>query len=148
MAGKKSKGPSTLIDVITSTYRTLRQESEGLMSTAGLTRAQFHVLRCAAEEGPLPMKEISEKMFVTRADVTGLVDRLESKGLARRVAHHRDRRATLIELTPKGREVQERISSKYKAFMSDSLKALTRDEQDYLHDALLKLQDGMSRAGT
>jgi MarR family 2-MHQ and catechol resistance regulon transcriptional repressor len=118
------------------------------MSIAGLTRAQFHALRCAAEEGPLPMKDISEKMFVTRADVTGLVDKLESKGLVRRVAHHRDRRATLIELTPKGREVQERISSKYKAFMSDSLKTLTRDEQDYLHDALLKLQDGMSRAGT
>lgn len=148
MAGKKAKSPSSLIDVITSTYRTLRHESEGLMSTAGLTRAQFHALRCAAEEGPLPMKEISERMFVTRADVTGLIDKLESKGLVRRVAHHRDRRATLVELTPKGKEVQERISSKYKAFMHDSLKALTRSERDSLYDALVKLQDRMSRVGT
>jgi MarR family transcriptional regulator, 2-MHQ and catechol-resistance regulon repressor len=147
MAGKKTKSPSSLIDVITSTYRTLRQESEELMSTAGLTRAQFHALRCAAE-GPLPMKEISERMFVTRADVTGLVDKLESKGLVRRVAHHRDRRTTLVELTPKGKKVQERISSKYKAFMQDSLKALTRAEQDSLYDALVKLQDKMSQAET
>ena len=147
MPGKGARGPSNLTDAITSTYRTLLRESEELVSKEGLTRAQFHALRFAAEKGPLPMKEISEKMFVTRANVTGLVDKLESKGLVRRAAHQRDRRATMIELTPKGVAIQKRVASEYKAFMRDSLGALTAKEQKSLFDVLLKLQEGMSRAG-
>jgi hypothetical protein len=34
------------------------------------------------------------------------------------------------------------------AFMRDALKVLTEDEQKNLHDALVKLQEGMSRAGS
>jgi DNA-binding MarR family transcriptional regulator len=123
-------------------------ESEELLSKEGMTRAQFQALRCAAEKGPVPMREISEKMSVTRPNVTGLIDELESKGLVKRTVHSMDRRATIIELTPKGATVQKRISSMYRAFIQDSLEVLTEDEQKHLRDILLNLQEGMSQART
>ncbi len=147
MAGKSPQDSDGVIEAISATYRTLRRESEALLSNEDMTRPQLQALMCLAQKGPILMKEISEKMFVTRANVTGIIDRLESKGLVRRTAHHRDRRATMIELTPKGVALQERVSSKYMTFMQDSLKVLTEDEQKSLRDALVKLQGGMSKAG-
>jgi MarR family 2-MHQ and catechol resistance regulon transcriptional repressor len=86
-------------------------------------------------------------MLVTRANITGLIDKLESKGLVQRTEQHGDRRATIIELTRKGATVHESVSSKYRAFLRDALTALTEDEQRNLRDVLLKLQEGMTRAG-
>jgi DNA-binding MarR family transcriptional regulator len=99
-----------------------------------------------AEKGKTPMKGISDRLFVTPANITGIIDRLESKGLLKRTAHHGDRRATIIELTPKGAAVQERVSSKYMEFIQNSLNVLAKDEQKMLHDILMKLQDGMSQS--
>jgi MarR family transcriptional regulator, 2-MHQ and catechol-resistance regulon repressor len=146
MAGKQRQDSNGVIEAISATYRILRRESEELLSKEDMTRPQFQALMSLAQRGPILMKEISEKMFVTRANVTGIIDRLESKGLVRRTANHRDRRATMIELTPKGVALQERVSSKYTTFMQDSLKVLTEDEQKSLRDALVKLQGGMSKA--
>jgi len=143
---KHPQHSNDVIDAITGTHKTLLRESGELLSKEGMTRPEFQALRCVAEKGPVPMKGISEKMFVTRASITGLIDKLESKGLVKRTAHRRDRRATIIELTPKGVAVQERVSSKYKAFMQDALKVLTEGEQRNLRDSLLKLQESMSQS--
>ena len=146
MAGEDIRNSNGVTDAITSTYKTLLRESEELLSKEGITRAQFHALRCAAK-GPIPMKDISEKMFVTRANITGLVDKLESNGLVKRMRHQRDRRTTIIRLTPKGISVEKRLASKYREFMHNSLKVLTEEEQRNLRNTLLKLQEGMSKAG-
>jgi MarR family 2-MHQ and catechol resistance regulon transcriptional repressor len=147
MAGRHGQHSNGVVDAIGATYRMLLRESEELLSKEGMTRAQFQALRCVAEKGPVPMKEISKKMFVTRANITGLIDKLESKGLVRRTAHDKDRRATFIELTPRGAAVQRRVSSKYRAFVQGALKVLTEDEQRDLRDVLSKLREGMSQAG-
>jgi MarR family transcriptional regulator, organic hydroperoxide resistance regulator len=148
MAGStdRAQNSNDLADVINSTYRTILRKSEELLSEEDLTRPQFQALRFVAEKGATPMKGISEKLSVTPANVTGIIDRLESKGLLKRGAHAGDRRATIIELTAKGAAVQERVASKYKGFVRGSLKALSRDEQKMLREILLKLQEGMSQA--
>ena len=148
MAGQTGNAQysSEVTDVIIATYRIILRESEKLLSEESLTRPQYQALRCVAERGPTPMKGISDRLLVTPANITGIIDRLESKGLLRRKPYHGDRRATIIELTPKGVAVQKRVSSKYKEFMQDSLKALTRDEKETLRDILAKLQKGMSRS--
>ena len=148
MAGREGSAQysSEVTDVIIATYRTILRETEELLSEEGLTRPQYQALRCVAEKGPTPMKGISDSLHVTPANVTGIIDRLESKGLLKRKTQHGDRRATIIELTPKGVAVQKRVSSKYKEFMQDSLKALTRYEKENLRDILAKLQNGMSRS--
>lgn len=148
MAGRteKARRPNEITDVIIETYRTLLRESEELLSEENLTRPQFQALRCIAVKGQTTMKGISDKLSVTPPNITGIIDRLESKGLVKRTAHRGDRRATIIELTPKGAAVQERVSSEYKEFLQNAVKVLTTGERRALNDLLIKLQEGMSRS--
>lgn len=70
-----------------------------------LTQARARLLNVLAESGPLVMSDLSRALDVTPRAVTGLVDALERDGLARRVGHPSDRRATFVELTPSGRRL-------------------------------------------
>jgi len=75
-----------------------------------LTPAGGLVLSILADaDAPLPPHEIGERLIVTRATVTGLVDSLERRGYVRRTAHPDDGRMLLVELTPKGRRVAYRF---------------------------------------
>lgn len=93
------------------------------------------------------MRRISNEMLVTPANITGIIDRLESRALIRRMAREGDRRATIIELTPKGKVLQDDVAAKYGRFMRNALRTLTADEQRALSDLLVKVQEGMSRSG-
>src|SRR5437868_6019001 len=57
----------------------------------------------------LRLRELSERLLIRPPSVTGLVDRLERADLARRVSAPTDLRVRLIELTPGGRHLVERI---------------------------------------
>lgn len=118
-----------------------------MLSEEGLTQPQFQVIRIVEKSGTVCMREIGDEMFVTPANVTGIIDRLESRGLLRRTGREGDRRTTNIELTPKGRALQERVARKYDEFIQNALRVFTQEEQRTLGELLVKLQEGMSRSG-
>ena len=78
-----------------------------LLRPLGLTFPRYEALMLLSfsSRGSLPLGKIGERLQVHRTSVTGLVDRLEAQGLARRVAHESDRRTTLAEITPEGRRL-------------------------------------------
>jgi len=131
---------------IVATYKMMFRKMTEMLLKEGLTQPQFQALRVVAKYGPTPMKTISDKMSVTAANVTGIVDRLESKGLILRHARSDDRRATIIGLTAKGRRVQEGVSGKTAEFVQEALRGFTPEEQDTLGRLLAKLQKEMSRS--
>jgi DNA-binding MarR family transcriptional regulator len=53
--------------------------------------------------------ELGERLIITRATVTGLIDSLERRWFVRRSAHPADRRRLLVEITPEGIEVVQRV---------------------------------------
>jgi DNA-binding MarR family transcriptional regulator len=63
----------------------------------------------AQEKQALTMTEVSKRMRHTTAAATGLVDRLEKLGLARRQQGPGDRRKIFVHITPKGVELVNRI---------------------------------------
>jgi DNA-binding MarR family transcriptional regulator len=132
---------------ITAAYKLMQRKITEMLSGEGLTQPQFHVLRIAAKSGGISIREISDEMLVTPANMTGIIDRLESRGLIRRGSREGDRRAKIIGLTPKGKALQEKVAAEYSEFMQKSLRVLTRDEQKTLSDILVKLQEGMSQSG-
>ncbi len=73
----------------------------------GLRPASFGALRALGE--PRTMGEIAEVLHCDRSNVTGIVDSLEERGLARRTPSELDRRVKLIELTAEGRRVRARL---------------------------------------
>ena len=67
-----------------------------------LSPAQCHVLHLLEPERPIPMGQLAETLSCHASNVTGLVDRLESRGLLRRRPSDEDRRVKVLVLTPAG----------------------------------------------
>lgn len=136
---------SETYNTVIATYKTMQRAIAELLSKEQLTQPQFVALRIIAKKGAMGMRGISDEMLVTPANLTGIVDRLQQKGLIRRAARHGDRRAAVIELTDEGRAAQQAVALKYGRFMQVALQAFTPDEQDSLRHLLQKLQREMSR---
>ena len=67
-----------------------------------LSPAQCHVLHLIEPDRPVPMGRLAETLSCDASNVTGLVDRLESRGLVRRRPSTGDRRVKVLVLTPTG----------------------------------------------
>ncbi len=74
---------------------------------AGVTAAQYRVLQTVAERHHVTAKQIADKLRVSAATVTALVDRLVQKGLVLRQKSLVDKRRTDIALTEQGKETLE-----------------------------------------
>jgi DNA-binding MarR family transcriptional regulator len=75
--------------------------------TCELSPAQCHVLHLIDPEHPLAMRRLAEMLSCDASNVTGLVDRLEARGLVRRRPSAEDRRVRVIQLTPEGSRLRE-----------------------------------------
>jgi DNA-binding MarR family transcriptional regulator len=71
----------------------------------GLSIAQLDVLRRLHHHGPSPMRRLAEQMDCEASNLTGLVDRLEARGLVERRPDPADRRVRLLALTSEGEAV-------------------------------------------
>jgi DNA-binding MarR family transcriptional regulator len=73
----------------------------------GLTFARYEVLMLLSfsREGALPLNKVGSRLQVHPTSVTNAVDRLEAQDLIRRTPHPSDRRTTLAEILPLGRDV-------------------------------------------
>ena len=74
-----------------------------------LTIAQLRTLLVLAEEGPLVIGQIAQRMGIGLSTGGHLVDRLVQAGLAERTEDAEDRRRTLARLTPKGEDLYARL---------------------------------------
>ena len=103
----ESEDIALAVECLAHLLKTLNVTQERLnrrLEADGLTLAKFNVLVVlwGAEKRRLPMSEVSERMSVTCANITKLVDGLERGGWVRRAALPGDRRVALAEMTPEG----------------------------------------------
>ncbi|MEP7273052.1 MAG: MarR family transcriptional regulator [Acidobacteriota bacterium] len=107
----------------------------------GLTDNHYNVLRILNGVGePLPQVEIGRLMLSSRANVTKLVDLLEQRGLAKRLACP-DRRVNLVTLTDEGAQFLRDSLPEIIANVNETMKPLTRAEQKTLFRLLGRLLD-------
>ena len=74
-----------------------------------LSPAQCHVLHLIEPGQTVPMGHLADRLACDASNVTGLVDRLESRGLVRRQPSDRDRRIKVLQLTPAGLRVRDTL---------------------------------------
>lgn len=72
---------------------------------SGLTQPQAQVIFSLGNTRGLTSRELGELSLISKGTLTGVIDRLQARGLVERVAHDSDRRCTLIRLTPLGNQV-------------------------------------------
>jgi DNA-binding MarR family transcriptional regulator len=91
-------------------WRVMQAHKGRMMALAGelgLAPMQLHALRLIEPEAELPMSSLAGKLFCDASNVTGIVDRLEARGLIERRPAPYDRRVKLLALTDEGRRVRE-----------------------------------------
>lgn len=74
-----------------------------------LSPVQCHVLHLIEPDRPLPMGRLAETLRCDASNVTGLVDRLEARGLVQRRLSAEDRRVKVIHLTPTGSRLRGQL---------------------------------------
>jgi DNA-binding MarR family transcriptional regulator len=85
----------------------LRGEQEEAAALVRLTPAQATVLTSLT--AAMSMSSLAQQMHCDPSNITGIVDRLEAKGLVERSADPKDRRVTRVAPTPSGREALARF---------------------------------------
>ena len=88
----------------------------------------LHVLTVLEADGPLPMSKLADALDVSVASTTGIVDRMEQRGLVRRTHSREDRRVVLVEKTEAGDDVFRAIAESRRAGLAHILGTLTDDE--------------------
>ena len=78
----------------------------GQLAELGLTFMQAHALRLL--DDPQPMHRLAQLLVCDASNVTGITDRLETRGLVERRSDRNDRRVKVLALTEKGRKLRER----------------------------------------
>jgi DNA-binding MarR family transcriptional regulator len=92
-----------------------RASVPALAAELQLSPAQCHLLHLVEPERPLAMGAIAESLACDASNVTGLVDRLETRGLVRRRPSAADRRVKVLVLTPSGARVRALIVARLTA---------------------------------
>jgi DNA-binding MarR family transcriptional regulator len=89
--------------------------------TLGLSIPQFDLLSTLTEREGISQSELAERLYVTKGNVSGLVDRLVQAGLVERRAIAGDRRSYAMHLTPEGRRLAEAGIRTQRDFVADTL---------------------------
>ena len=105
-----------------------------------LSPIQCHVLHLIEPGRPLPMSRLAGTLSCDASNVTGLVDRLESRGLVRRQPSPQDRRVKVLHLTPSGARLRAQVLKKVTGG-SVPLSRLSLDQQRTLVKILETLVD-------
>lgn len=104
------------IRLLAESYHAFQRLSGAHVRELGLTPAQFDILATLGNTTGMSFKELGEKTLITKGTLTGVVDRLEAKGLVRRVVKPEDRRSISVQLTERGRAEFERTFAAHVAF--------------------------------
>ena len=101
----------------------------------------------ANAESPLPPNEIADRLIISRATVTGLLDSLERRAYIRRRPHPSDRRMILAEITETGRQAASAFRPIVHQHEKEWFGVLDETEQQQLLVALHRVQERLRDAG-
>ncbi|WP_335932221.1 MarR family winged helix-turn-helix transcriptional regulator [Streptomyces sp. PTD5-9] len=131
--------PLTLevVELIGTVVARYYEEYDEAAAAHSLTGAQARVLGLLALE-PMPMRRIAQKLKCEPSNVTGIVDRLESRGLVERRPDPADRRVKLAAPTEKGVRTAERLRAAL-TFAREPLAELSDADRRTLRDLLRRM---------
>lgn len=104
-----------------------------------LSATEFMVLELLYHKGRTSLQPIGDKILVTSGSITYTVDKLEQKGLLRRVDCSEDRRVTYVELTADGKALFDRIFPSHAEMIEGLMGGLSQEEKAEAIKLLKKL---------
>jgi DNA-binding MarR family transcriptional regulator len=143
-----AKPPSTAIDplvdsIVGELHRmigSLRCAGTGRMVKAGVSMTHLHVLWVLEHHGDLTMSRLADMLDVSVSNATGLIDRMEERGLVERVRVPDDRRVVIVRASADGARIRDEIEALKQDRMRSILGRLGPDQLSRVLSALGDLQ--------
>src|SRR5471032_1261860 len=79
---------------------------------SGLTHAQFDIIATLGNTPGMSYKELGDRTLITKGTLTGVIERLEQKGLVERQRSVDDKRSFFVRLSPQGEQVFQEVFPK------------------------------------
>lgn len=128
-----------LFVVLSKAYKVVMEHAVKDMKRNGLSATEFTVLELLYHKGRTPLQPIGDKILVTSGSITYTVDKLEQKGLLKRVECTEDRRVTYAEITTSGMELFDQIFPAHAELVESLMGGLTAEEKQIAITLLKKL---------
>jgi DNA-binding MarR family transcriptional regulator len=111
-----------------------------LLRERDLTSSQGDVLFTLGNTEGMTCKELGEKTLITKGTLTGVLDRMQAKGLLERRPSAEDGRSYIVALTRKGAELFETVYPEHIAVLRDRFGRLPKVELERTRDTLARLR--------
>ncbi len=122
---------------LVSAYQAFERYSAPDVKAMGLTTTQFDVIATLGNQPPMTCKELGEKTLVTKGTLTGVLERLEAKGILERKLNPEDARSQMIGLTKEGQLLFEKV---FPAHLQHLRKAFSKLSEKELSEVTKSLQ--------
>jgi DNA-binding MarR family transcriptional regulator len=127
-------------------WKRIQRDAEKNLMRLDLTPAELRILRVLREQGSSPMNRFCAETMLSQPSITGIVDKLEERGLVERVRSREDRREVLIAITEKGNHTYAKGMELHRQFVKKAFSALEGGEVEALLSVLKKLADASDAA--
>jgi DNA-binding MarR family transcriptional regulator len=109
----------------------------------GISMTHFHVLTLLRHHDAMPMGRLAEILDASMSSATGIIDRMEERGLVERVRVPDDRRIVLVRPTQAGLDLVDEAELVKSGVMTSALQRLTREQLERLTLASADLRDAI-----
>lgn len=135
------------IRLLAECMQLFEKNSSARVRALGFTESQFDIIATLGNTDGMTCKELGEKTLITKGTLTGVLDRLDKKGLIERARGDGDQRQLFVKLTAAGSNTFNEIFPQVVQQGRESFSSY--GEQDFvsLERELLKLKDCLSKDG-
>lgn len=116
-----------------------------LCQASNITPGAYYVLLLLVNNGELSMSEIGEKLFISKPNVTALINQLIEEGFTERLPDCQDRRIIKIKLTKKGSAFVEKHKKLFRDQVNEKLLTLSDKELDRFVVSLQTIKEILSK---
>lgn len=134
-----------LLRELVRSYQAFENFSAPHIKSMNLTAPQFDVIATLANQAPMTCKTLGEKTLITKGTLTGILDRLEIKGIVERKTNEEDGRSQKIMLTLSGLEIFEHAFPNHMQHLEKAFNQLSPQEMINLTNSLKQLRETMEK---
>ena len=138
MTGKSAR-VSRIIDNIRRVFKAVNEQSKKAEHETGITGPQLWAIKVIGDLSPVRVSDLARRMYLHPATVVGILDRLESRKLVKRVRSKDDKRVVKITLTDDGKKLIVRAPQVAQGLLVAGLEVLPTKRLQELDSALDEL---------
>ena len=106
-----------------------------------MPHSYYHILKVLMIRGELPMSEIGRRVYISKSNMTSIIDKLVENGLAERLPDKNDRRVINITITPKGKDLLMNWRKHYNNDIKMNLSTLSDEDLKKFYESIENMKE-------